>query len=313
MNSKILYIVGGGHSGSTLLDVIIGSSENVVSLGEVYFFNSYNYDINDPKLYSVNSKICSCKKEFSHCDFWSDVKKIANKDLSISRIFTLSESFKILWNIYSPFKKLSFKLKKEDNKLFFDSIEQKLNRDEVNYNYLIDSSKDPRRLVRLVEEVGKENVKAIHIVRDVRGYVNSYCNKNKWRVKDAGLKTENPLIVTLRWIVVNVASRYFIKKNKIDNIHISYDLFTQSPQEYISTLNTQFNIEIPENFLEVINSKTYHNIHGNLMKFKKIKEIKKDKSWFSELPFITKKFLDIFLYPFNKAFVYRDSISKLNK
>ena len=36
MKPKIIYIAGGGHSGSTLLSMIIGTSKEVFSLGEAY-------------------------------------------------------------------------------------------------------------------------------------------------------------------------------------------------------------------------------------------------------------------------------------
>jgi hypothetical protein len=34
-NITVLYIAGDGHSGSTLLDIIIGSSPNIFSAGEL--------------------------------------------------------------------------------------------------------------------------------------------------------------------------------------------------------------------------------------------------------------------------------------
>ena len=36
-NITVTYIVGDGHSGSTLLDIIIGSSPNIFSAGELTF------------------------------------------------------------------------------------------------------------------------------------------------------------------------------------------------------------------------------------------------------------------------------------
>ena len=42
---RVIYIVGWGHSGSTLLDKIIGTSPGVTSIGELIFYNFYRDNI----------------------------------------------------------------------------------------------------------------------------------------------------------------------------------------------------------------------------------------------------------------------------
>lgn len=56
-----IYICAAGHSGSTLLDLLLGSHSSVESLGEIFQL---------PKNISLNS-LCSCGEPVRSCIFWT--------------------------------------------------------------------------------------------------------------------------------------------------------------------------------------------------------------------------------------------------
>jgi hypothetical protein len=60
MTVGVVYICSAGHSGSTLLDLILGSHSRMVSLGEVVFVPSS----------MVIGKDCSCGAAMSTCEYW---------------------------------------------------------------------------------------------------------------------------------------------------------------------------------------------------------------------------------------------------
>lgn len=61
---KIIYIAGLGHSGSTILDMALGSHPNIIGLGEIYaVFNSKNYK----NLFEKST--CSCGEKGKDCSF----------------------------------------------------------------------------------------------------------------------------------------------------------------------------------------------------------------------------------------------------
>lgn len=303
MNSKLIYIAGGGHSGSTLLDLIIGSSSNVMGLGELHFFNSYNYDLDDPKLYDINKRVCSCGKEFENCEFWSDVKRDTGKKIDISRFYTFWETVKTIWNIICPFEVLRFDVGNIDYQILVQSILRVCKRNGQSIDYLLDSSKDPRSLLKLESVFGKDKLKVIFLVRDIRGYVNSYSNSDKWRVKDAGLKPENFLRVAIRWLFVNLSITVYTKLHNIECVKIVYDEFCQNPDRTLQALNEKWGVNISDDYIEEIHETEYHNIHGNLMKFSQIKSIRWDKSWAKQLPKWKKIIIDIFFGWANYWFV----------
>ncbi|GAK60446.1 hypothetical protein U27_00343 [Candidatus Vecturithrix granuli] len=310
METKLIYIVGGGHSGSTLLDMLIGTAPEVVNLGEVYFFESYNYPGSDPKLYVVYSKMCACGEQFSDCSFWQAVNRKLPNRMHIIRYNTLAENVKITWNMASPLPtRYSFRVSTGDDATLFEAIESVLRETGETPLYLLDSSKDPRRLVRLTQLFGSDKLVVIHLIRDGRGYVNSYANTQKERVCVWGQKPQNFLICAIKWILFNWMTRRYIKKHKLQSLHISYDLFCQNPAQYINILNERLSIHIPENYLGALNSTRYHTIHGNLMKFKGITSITHDKSWRRELSWGKRVILTALLFPFNYIFTYHDDFS----
>jgi hypothetical protein len=281
---SIIFIAGGGHSGSTLFDLILGSSSNVFGLGEVGFFNSYNRNSDDPKLYSIKTKKCSCGREFKDCWFWNRVKKYAGKELNIPRKYTLIETVKAFWNIICPISSVRFNLSNHDDEKLFKAVSKVRDENQEKTDFLVDSSKDPRRLLKLESLLCNEKLKVIFLVRDIRGYVNSYSNPNKWRVKDAGLQPQNFLRVAFRWLTVNISLKFFLALHDIDSINIVYDQFCQHPERTLAKIRNKWGVDIPLDYISSIKETKYHNIHGNLIKFSNIENIRWDQSWKSQLP-----------------------------
>ena len=83
---KIIYIVGVGHSGSTLLDRIIGSANNVFSVGALWdvenFLNKFENNKDNPKFQDQT------KKDVYY--FWKPVSSQIKNVTLIAAIVTLS-------------------------------------------------------------------------------------------------------------------------------------------------------------------------------------------------------------------------------
>ena len=67
---KILYIAGLGHSGSTILDMILGTNSKVIGLGEIMAFVKRKNKQIDLK------SVCSCGETGYNCDFWAQSEQI---------------------------------------------------------------------------------------------------------------------------------------------------------------------------------------------------------------------------------------------
>ena len=61
---RVLYIMGAGHSGSTVLDIILGNHPDILSVGELSNF---------VRRRAINGKYCACGKPANTCQFWSNI------------------------------------------------------------------------------------------------------------------------------------------------------------------------------------------------------------------------------------------------
>ena len=71
--AKYIYICSAGHSGSTLLDLLIGSHSRIASLGEIAQL---------PKNIALNTQ-CSCGLPVRSCAVWSEVMRKVGNEIGI--------------------------------------------------------------------------------------------------------------------------------------------------------------------------------------------------------------------------------------
>ncbi len=297
-NQKInlIYITGGGHSGSTLVSLILGTSEQILNMGELKFFNQHSKEDNQNLTYMKN--YCSCGEEAKECPFWSEIESnLDNIDV-----------------YYSPMKGVIFSRIRRVIKYFFTIIkyslihpkqiteEKLLNavfstgiKTNKKIEYLLDNSKSLDRLIYL-NSSPQIDVKTIHIVRDGRGYLNSYKKINnggffKW---------------ILDWLIINISTNLFTRANRIPSLTLSYNKFCQSPKEYIKSLESFLEVDIPENYNQKIRRLEQHLRAGNPMrtKLENFEGVHYSRSWQKELSFIEKVVSTIILAPFNYFWVY---------
>src|SRR5690606_20935054 len=70
---KLIYVIAQAHTGSTLIDCILGTHPDFVSSGELRYINWQLYRTRD-KTSSVEAQnICTCERAFRDCNFWSNV------------------------------------------------------------------------------------------------------------------------------------------------------------------------------------------------------------------------------------------------
>lgn len=141
---KVLYIVGLGRSGSTLVDILLDSHTRVRSLGGVRRLARY-----------AEARQCACgAPSFRECDFWSRVEQRLHERIGRS-LTTL--------DVHTRDRRLFA----EHNRTVFESAAHVAGVDCV-----VDNSKSVGRLKRLMDVPGIDVV-PIHVIRDPRGRAQS--------------------------------------------------------------------------------------------------------------------------------------------
>ncbi len=304
ISSDILFIAGGGHSGSTLLDMIIGSCPEVFGVGEIAFYSHYKNKASfDCKRHPVGP-ICTCGKDMDECEFWREIFK--DDEPSTLEELNTAENIKLLLNIINPFEKLvAFKVQKGNNSALFARICSVAYKYKNDLKFILDSSKNPFRLYELVKDENIDNgsITVIHLIRDGRAYINSYQSKKR---KGLGFPIKSSCTYFIQWVITNILTRIIINKFNLNYISLSYDQFAIEPAKHLKKLNEFLEIAIDtEGFIDEMRSTTYHNMGGNTLRFDKPESIEHDQSWKRNLSRPKQAVFSILAFPFNKMWVYK--------
>lgn len=152
---RVIYLVGMGRSGSTLLDLLLSSHSNVCSLGGVR------------RLADAHERGCPCGvSNRTQCDFWRAVE--GELERTIGRRL---ESLDVDSRDEETFRR--------HNTALFEAAAR-----TAGVEYIVDSSKSVSRLKRLLECTDLD-IRPVHIVRDPRGYTLSQRKRKASRLAPA--------------------------------------------------------------------------------------------------------------------------------
>jgi len=260
MNRKIniIYLLGAGRSGTTLLATLLNNHDDIETLGEMHQFIEHLDE----------DKNCSCGQKLRSCSRWNLPPKITSSDIKIERLYCRQkESHK---NIPS----LIFN-KKEHKR--YNSIQESIislvseNRESKWY---LDSSKYISRYL-LLKKNSKLNVKGIYMVRDPRGVINSF----KKRVQTS----KNPLSAIVYYNLINFFGEIVSRNNK-DILKIKYEDFVETPERVLDEIYKHIFVSYKGSANLPEYSAMPHIVGGNRIKSKKKIQLTKDTDWQINIP-----------------------------
>jgi len=246
----IIYITGEGRSGSTLLDLLISSHSQVTSLGEINILTPWRKISHQ----SILENRCTCgAKPILDCLFWQGVEQFTGIPLQELELDMESKDPVIF---------------KQHNLKIFQAAAA-----VSGSEFIIDSSKDIRRLEKLVT-IKELNIKPIHIVRHPGGVVYSNIKSGK-----------NWLTVTRQYTHNFMYTRRFLENR--DSYTIYYEELASAPEQTLAKLMKWLELPFEDTQLNW-KSAPHHNIFGNYMRFSGDSQIKLDNEWEKKLSWIQK-------------------------
>lgn len=261
----IIYILGAGHCGSTLLSLCLDRHKSVIGLSEIITLNR-------------KSPGWSGSKFVLSDHFWSEV----NKDMRERCGERLSE---VPFNLRASMSSYDLAIKR--NKIALDSI---LN--ISGKSVICDSSKDVKRLDVLLENK-QFKVRVIYLVRDGRAIVHAYRRKygNWW----PGLYN---LIRTDR------ASRRLMNKFGSENwLTVRYEDMVNNLEITLRKICNFAQIQFETQMLYPDTIK-FNGLGGNRLINKPIQEIKLDNAWETEMPTIVRSLTSFTVLNYNRRYGY---------
>lgn len=296
---RYVYICSAGHSGSTLLDLLLGSHSQIESLGEIINF-SKNISLNTP---------CTCGEPVRSCSVWKQVVSILNDQLGIDifkQPYALNMGFpnpqvikdKIHTTLPYKLRRKFFKglryvelryslpfLKPMLNPIY-ESIEHTILvyeavRKVLQSKMIVDSSKFYLEAIGIYKK-RPQNVRIVLLSRDGRAVFYSYMKRGFSR--NASLyawknhyKRALPLL------------EKYVDRNHI--LRVRYEDLVQSPSAELMRICSFLNIEFEKDMLDFA-SHIHHAVDGNNMRFAKSSEIRADTAWVHSLSEADRAFFD---------------------
>lgn len=288
---KVLYIVAHGHSGTTLLDTLVGNMPDAISTGELERISEWavSEDV---------EKKCTCGDRIDQCPLWGDVcdhlikrSGASQSRLDFWRAFDTRQGdvkTRIYTGIIYPILLMLSNAK--ILKLFkFNHIVNKSSKAAENSwalydaisassgnSLIVDSSKSPLRMKALYL-LRPKSFYVIHLVRDGRAVVASYqrrlpksvaCYAKEWRTR-----------FFYRWIMLLTVKS---DRKKI----VKYEDLATNPEMILKDICSFLNVsgEYVESSLKNPVGIT-HNISGNPARLNKaaMSNVVLDKRWMKEM------------------------------
>lgn len=286
----VIYICSAGHSGSTLLDMLLGTHSSIFSLGEISHL---------PKNIALDTA-CSCGKHIKNCAFWqlvaSDIKQRTAIDIMTTPYnFDLgyfNAAVVIDKKAHTRFNRLIERIKQGINYLdlrlsvdFFGRLFSSKNRATINNfllyetvsrigncDFVVDSSKSYIKAVNLYRH-DPNKVRIILLSRDGRGVMQS--NIKRGYNRDKSVRD---------WKRVYTRALPLFKRY-IPNEHIhqvKYENLALQPEVELKHLCEFIGVRFEPAMLNFL-SKVHHITNGNDMRFSKSSEIRFDAEWYKSV------------------------------
>jgi len=268
---RVLYIMGSGRSGSTVLDTILGNHPCAASFGELG---------NLPRFAWTADEYCACGERGTACPFWSAVRRRweeAGGELesyvALQSRFERLRSLPRLWLSGEAFASW-----KRQTEALYRALAA-----ETGAAVLVDSSKSPARGYALSFVPGLD-LFYLHLVRDGRGVAWSLL---KPHAKDERAGVQHDIAgrsvgrTALRWSVINLLSSAVLRRQREDRRHLlRYEDYVADPVAELAPLRAFLGGE-PDAFEAVLAAELSvgHTIAGNRLRMAGRVRLRPDVEW----------------------------------
>lgn len=284
---RVVSIIGSGRSGSTVLDIVLGSHPNIEGVGALSKLPRSGWTRDDDRR-------CSCGSPIHACPYWTAVYErwidTVGAD-GLTRYIDLQGRYehsskrwpRLLIEERTPSPE--FLDYGHMTAALYGSIS------EVSGNpVILDSSKKPVRTYALIAAGGLD-VRVLHLVRDGRGVVWSRL-KPLPRDVEAGVPSARPPTppwrTTLHWTQANIESEWVTRRaGRSKGTRIAYESLVETPGALLERISPIVGEDLSELMEGIDNGRsmqTGHRVGGNRMRFAGEVRLRPDLEWTTKLP-----------------------------
>lgn len=282
---RVLYIMGAGRSGSTLLDAVLASHPDAFGSGELANLHRAGWSSNE---------ICSCGQLGSECEFWTRVRSAWQRRVptaTVAGFVALQKRFEIPnWSgLFQSVRQLfsrteDFQSYLRQTEALYQAIAEVSGR-----SVIIDSSKTPIRGT-LLSRIRGLDVRWVHLVRDVRAVAWSR-QKSLAADQNAGVQTPikpRPTWYSASyWAYLNLLSTLVCLFHRKRSLRLRYEDVVTEPQQALARLSECCGLDYSNTVAALMRGdpiRVEHAIAGNRMRMNGSIRIKPDWEWRDRLP-----------------------------
>ena len=280
--TDVVYISGYGRSGSTILDMLLGSHPQMIGTGEVFrLFEGWQAGEN-----------CSCGQALTDCPFWTAVMARLRADMpgmEPSEADRLTRSVEGPTGAILPHPRIPEEARAQYGALWRSVLAGIAA--EAGVRYVVDSSKSTRetggRALALAALAGA-SVRVVHLVRDPRAVAWSLLRGSN-RKLEAGEPARlaggsaRPLV---GWVAANL--RAAAAGRRLPTAMLRYEDLVRNPEAEIARLGRELHLDL-STVIEGIRSDDpipgSHGVAGNRLRRSGRQRLHEDREWASALPY----------------------------
>ena len=261
---KVIYLMGAGHVGSTVIDIVLSSHPRIESLGEVSKFHRYGWNRDERRR-------CACGAVVHDCPFWTRVRerwseltgsRDAHRYMFLQPRFerTAAGWLRLLGNRVRSTS--AFREYLSGTEALYRSAAETGRSD-----YVVDCSLTPKRAYAQVMNPQVE-LYLIHLVRDGRGVIWSLM---KPKERNPEYVPAPPARTTKYWLSANLQSTWVFHHVPDERrLRIRYEDFVLEPRSVLSRIEDMVGEDlsglVEGNALTNPNSER-HTVAGNRVRF----------------------------------------------
>lgn len=282
---RVLFIVGCGRSGSTILDTVLGNHAAIESVGEACHLAE--------KAWLSEDSYCACGKLGRECDFWAEVRRcwrrrVGAVDVADYVAMIREIEPRLLW-----LPKLQRQIDRRDPRhLEYARLTANLLaaiRDASGCEVVVDSSKRASRALALSMVEGVD-LRLVHMVRDCRGV--AWSSKKRFQKDekagvskdDQGKKVTRSAMI---WNVANLVSGWLRRYLPADrSIRLRYEDFVSQPEVELERIGRLIGVDLESLAAAVGLGQSMglgHTIAGNRIRMSGSVRLRPDAEWMEKL------------------------------
>lgn len=281
--TKVLYIAGVPHSGTTVISQILGQVCGLVSVGELYYLADAH----------KSGSLCGCRVEVRSCPFWTEVLRTANvsgEELRPDRYYMAMRELPAVLARPATVPPTAYR--------HALSAVIRAAAEVAGARTVVDSSKSPT-VGRILESLPEVDLRVLHVVRSpaASGHSRSRVNPAYGTVSHA-----------LLWNAWNAAIEALWGRQRDRYLRIRYEDFADHPEEAMRRVVRLVGAEpsgLPFTEARTVRIDPTHNVTGNRMRFATgAIAITRDDRWLAESPASDRRTIERLTWPLRRRYGY---------